>query len=148
MPNPVPDRRKRTPGRSVQPMWLMSGLLVLFVAINLLNVALKQSPLDYSQFKQLLAQNRITEVVVGAEEVSGRYQNAEGKLVQFTTTRIDDPKLVEELEAQKVAFKGEPTNKWLTEILSWVLPFLLIVALWTFFIRRMGGAEGGIMSFA
>ena len=34
------------------------------------------------------------------------------------------------------------------ELLGWVIPLLLLVALWSFFFRRMGGAEGGVMSFA
>jgi cell division protease FtsH len=39
-------------------------------------------------------------------------------------------------------------NRWLPDLLGWVLPVLFIVALWGFFFRRMGGAEGGVMSFA
>ncbi len=29
-----------------------------------------------------------------------------------------------------------------------MLPILVLLAVWSFFLRRMGGAEGGIMSFA
>ena len=47
-----------------------------------------------------------------------------------------------------VKYSGEVVSRWLPEILSWVVPFLLLVALWSFFFRRMGGAEGGVMSFA
>ena len=61
---------------------------------------------------------------------------------------MDDPKLVEQLEAQKVKFHAEVQSRWLTDLLSWMLPLLVLVALWSFFFRRMGGAEGGIMSFA
>src|SRR3990172_5345062 len=39
-------------------------------------------------------------------------------------------------------------NRWLPELLGWVIPILLLVAVWSFFFRRMGGAEGGVMSFA
>ena len=39
-------------------------------------------------------------------------------------------------------------SRWLPEVLSWLVPVLLIIALWTFFFRRIGGAEGGVMSFA
>jgi cell division protease FtsH len=35
----------------------------------------------------------------------------------------------------------------LTELIGWVLPIVIIVALWMFLLRRMGGAEGGLMSF-
>ena len=33
-------------------------------------------------------------------------------------------------------------------MLGWIIPIIFIVAIWSFFIRRMGGAEGGVMSFA
>ena len=40
---------------------------------------------------------------------------------------------------------GPTLSRWLGEIVSWILPLIFIVALWTFFFRRMGGAEGGVM---
>ena len=45
-------------------------------------------------------------------------------------------------------YTGEVVSRWLPEILGWVMPLLSLVALWSFFFRRMGGAEGGVMSFA
>ena len=62
--------------------------------------------------------------------------------------RVEDPKLAEELEAKGVKFTGEAMNRWVTDLLGWVIPVLFIMALWGFFFRRMGGAEGGVMSFA
>src|SRR5690606_14779873 len=59
-----------------------------------------------------------------------------------------DPKLVEELESQNVRYTGQGASRWLPEVLGWVVPMLLIIAFWTFILRRMGGAEGGAMAFA
>ena len=39
-------------------------------------------------------------------------------------------------------------SRWLPELLGWILPLIFFVAIWGFFFRRMGGAEGGVMSFA
>jgi cell division protease FtsH len=39
-------------------------------------------------------------------------------------------------------------NRWLPELLSWIIPLLFFVGIWGFFMRRMSGAEGGVMSFA
>ena len=44
-------------------------------------------------------------------------------------TRIEDPKLVEELEAKNVKFTGELVSRWLPEILGWVIPLLLATAI-------------------
>ena len=63
-------------------------------------------------------------------------------------TRVDDPKLVEELEQRQVKYTGEIASRWLPELLGWILPLLLIIGLSSFFFRRMSGPEGGVMSFA
>ena len=34
-------------------------------------------------------------------------------------------------------------QNWLTPILSWVLPILIIVGIWVFIMRRVGGGAGG-----
>ena len=34
-------------------------------------------------------------------------------------------------------------QNWLPQLLSWTIPFLLLFALWMFFLRRMGGGGGG-----
>ena len=62
--------------------------------------------------------------------------------------RVEDAKLPEELEAHGVKYTGEVANRWVTEVIGWIIPLLFIVGLWAFFLRRMGGAEGGVMSFA
>jgi cell division protease FtsH len=130
-------------------MWFGLSLFGLLLIANLVTSVLRQGEtIDYSQFKTLLTQGRVVEADVAKEAITGAYLNGENREVKFTTNRVDDPKLAEELQAQKVKFRGEPDNRWVTELLSWVVPFLLILALWIFFIRRMGGAEGGIMSFA
>ena len=72
---------------------------------------------------------------------------ADAKSRAFVVTRVEDPKLVEELEAHKVKFTGEVASHW-SDLLSWVLPLLLIIGISSFFFRRMSSAEGGVMSFA
>jgi cell division protease FtsH len=147
---PEPNPRRRTPvRRQIPPLWFGLGLLGLFLIINILSLWTGGKTIDYSEFKQQLAAGQITEVTVSKEVIRGKYLDKDGHEVAFSTVPIEDPKLVEQLEAQKnVKFAGELQRQWLTELLSWVLPFILIVGLWMFLFRRMGGAEGGIMSFA
>jgi cell division protease FtsH len=149
-PNPAgrPPRRA-TFRRPFSPMWFGLSLFALLLIANLVASVLKQGEtIDYSQFKTLLAQDRIVEADVAKEAITGTYLSGDNREVKFQTNRVDDPKLAEDLQTHKVKFRGEPDSRWVTELLSWVVPFLLILALWVFFIRRMGGAEGGIMSFA
>ena len=102
---------------------------------------------SYSEFKATVRSGQVAEVVVGDTTIRGVLKKADGPTT-FTTTRIEDPKLVEELDQHGVKYSGEVVSRWLPEVLSWLVPVLLLVALWSFFFRRIGGAEGGVMSFA
>ncbi|HVW04072.1 MAG TPA: ATP-dependent zinc metalloprotease FtsH [Vicinamibacterales bacterium] len=144
-----PRRRLPTPRRPISPIWFGAALFAVLVVANLVSAYLHQGQtLDYSEFKSLLAQGRVVEVQLSKDSVSGKYQDGDGSQKTFTSVRVDDPKLAEQLDAQKVRYAGEVQSQWLTDILGWIFPVLLVIALWSFFFRRMGNAEGGIMSFA
>jgi cell division protease FtsH len=83
-------------------------------------------------------------VAIGDQVIRGTLKDNK----TFTTTRVEDPKLTEELEARSVKYAGEVVNRWLPDLLGWVIPLLFLVGIWGFFFRRMSGAEGGVMSFA
>jgi cell division protease FtsH len=148
-PNRAP--RKSMPlRRQISPMWLVGGLFVVFLLLNLVSTVVRDGETkDYSEFKSLVAQGRVVEVTLTKMYVRGKYLDAAGKEVAFNAVRegVDDPNLAKELQEQKVKFSGEIEGQW-AQVIGWVLPIVLIVAIWMFFLRRMSGAEGGIMSFA
>ncbi len=151
MPSPsVPpggsrDRRSLPP-RSTALWWVLGALFILAIGqAYLLTPSGRQIP--YSEFKQLVRTDQVAEVTVGDTTIRGVLKKADGS-PNFTTTRIDDPKLVEDMDGHGVKYSGEVVSRWLPEVLGWVVPILLLVALWSFFFRRIGGAEGGVMSFA
>jgi len=127
-------------------LWFVLAGLALLAVVQALVVAPQGTALPYSEFKSLVRSGRVAEVVVGEAVIRGTLKKAEGP-TGFSTARIEDPTLVADLEAQGVKYSGEILNRWLPELLGWVVPVLLLVGLWSFFMRRMGG-EGGIMSFA
>lgn len=151
MPSPsVPPggsrERRSLPPRPTALWWVLGALFILAIGqAYLLTPSGRQIP--YSEFKQLVRTDQVAEVTVGDTTIRGLLKKADGAR-NFTTTRIDDPKLVEDLEAHSVKYSGEVVSRWLPEVLGWVVPILLLVALWSFFFRRIGGAEGGVMSFA
>ncbi len=129
-------------------MWLAATVLLLMVVASLFSSVLRQrETIQYSQFKQLLAENRVDDLTITTDSIRGSYQKPDKTLETFTTIRVEDPKLVELLEAKGVRYEAAIDNRWIAEVLSWVLPLLLLLGLWMFFFRRIGGAEGGIMSF-
>jgi cell division protease FtsH len=142
--------KRRLPVRRPMPaVWIGVGLLALVVVFNLISQAMQGgSTLQYSEFKTQVELGRVTEAVIGTESIHGKYLDPSDKETNFTTLRVDDPDLVKQLTAQKVKFEGEVATRWVTDLLSWMLPLLVLVGLWSVLFKRMGGAEGGIMSFA
>jgi cell division protease FtsH len=131
-------------------MWYVLGFLILLALGNAFFFSMQSGQtIPYSEFKTLIRDNKVQEVTVAEDRVRGTLR-AEGnaKARPFTAIRIEDPKLIEDLEARGIKYTGEVANRWLGEVLGWVIPLLFFVALWSFFFRRMGGAEGGVMSFA
>jgi ATP-dependent Zn protease len=103
---------------------------------------------SYSDFKLAIRAGRVAEVTVGEQTILGAYKAEVNGSKNFTTTRIEDPKLLEELDAAGVKYTGEFVSRWIPEILGWVIPLLFIFAIWSYFSKRISGAEGGVMSFA
>ena len=140
------DKRPATP-RPTALWWFLGVLLLLGIGQALfLTPGGRQIP--YSEFKGMVRGGQVAEVAVGDTHIRGVLKTAEQGQGAFSTTRIEDPKLLEELEQAGVKYSGEVVSRWLPEVLGWVVPILLLIGLWTFFFRRIGGAEGGVMSFA
>ena len=141
------DRRPASP-KPTALWWVLGALTVLALGQAFL-MAPAGRQISYSEFKGLVRTGQVAEVAVGDSIIRGTLKKAgDDGLSTFSTTRIADPKLVEEMDAASVKYSGELVSRWLPEVLGWVIPLLLLFGLWTFFFKRMGGAEGGIMSFS
>src|SRR5688572_22658230 len=149
LPNPLlpsGGNKRTTPTRPTAIWWVLGALVILALGQAYL-LSPSGRPITYSEFKGLVRSGQVSEVVVGENSIRGELKKADGPTA-FTTTRIEDPKLIEDLDQHAVKYSGEVVSRWLPEVLSWLVPVLLLVALWSFFFRRIGGAEGGVMSFA
>ncbi len=140
------ERRQQPPKPTA--LWWVLGVLTLLAIGQAYFLAPAGRQISYSEFKTLVRSGQVAEVAVGDSIIHGTLKKTENGATTFTTTRIEDPKLVEELDAASVKYSGEVVSRWLPEVLGWVVPILLLIAAWSFFFRRMGGAEGGVMSFA
>ena len=121
--------------------------------------------ISYSQFKILLKQDLISDLVIGETTINGNLKGAAlkeilppeqlkefsldvfagKKVFPFQTVRVEDPALTAELETAKLPFKGEVSSNWLPTLLSWVVPVGLFVLLWSYLGRKIGSASGGLM---
>jgi cell division protease FtsH len=154
----IPNPRGKKPGERRLPprpgpssaMWYVLGFLLLLALGNAFFFSLQSGQtISYSDFKGLVREGRVQEVTVGEDRIRGQLKQAPEKGSRnFTTVSVPDPKLTDELDKAGVKYTGEVANRWMAEVLGWVIPLVFLVALWSFFFRRMGGAEGGVMSFA
>src|SRR5262249_33646513 len=145
------DRRpapRAAPGNAV---WYVLGFLLLLALAQALYQIQSGETISYSDFKVLVREDKVQEVTLSDDRLHGILKpfNGEQKGKAFAAIRVTDAKLPEELEAHGVKYTGEVASRWLSDFLiSWLLPVLFIVGLMAFFLRRLGAAEGGIMSFA
>ena len=158
-PKPTPrlkprpgDRRGPLAGRPGSSLWYGLVFLLLLVLVQAYYMTPAGKSVPYSEFKDLVKKGAVEDVTVGDQLIHGTLKQPppdDKGSNKFTTTRVDDPKLTEELEGHGVKYSGEVANRWLPELLvGWIVPLIFFVAIWGFFLRRMGGAEGGVMSFA
>jgi cell division protease FtsH len=150
-PNPRGgDRRgtSRLTARPSSPLWYGLALLLVLGIAQAYYMTPPGRSIPYSDFKQLVKNGDVAEISIGDQAIRGTLKAGDAKTRAFTVTRVEDPKLTEELEAKGVKYTGEVMNRWLPELLGWIIPLLFLVGIWGFFFRRMSGAEGGVMSFA
>ncbi len=142
--------------------YVIAAFLTLFL-VQALVLAPHVENLSYSEFKSLVAKDKVSSLVIGKQVITGTLaaNGLEGLLPKekidelnrygggvhrFVTARVDDPGLVAELEAAHVTFTGSVENTWLTALLSWVVPALVFVGLWALVMRRMGNAQSGLLA--
>ncbi len=128
-------------------LWYIIAAFMAFSLLQGFYQASKQyTVIPYSRFQTLLDENKIEKVWVAQNDIQGILKEPEKDGVkQFITTRVS-PDLVSELDKHHVTYFGEAPSTLLPDLLSWVVPPLLFVGLWMFFIRRMGQGSGGLMA--
>ena len=118
------------------------ALAVLFALQVLPSLSSNADTIPYSQFQQLLDQNKVSDLVVGSNQISGTYtpagQDAAAQPKHFVTERVP-PDLAEDLTKKGVTFSGEPAPGLLETAMAWVIPMLGLAVLWLLLIRPMAG---------
>jgi cell division protease FtsH len=128
---------------------LVSGL---FLLANIFLPGLFGPPIPrvpYSLFIHQVQDQEVARVSVGQNEIRYQLKEEEGKPGQvLATTPIFDLELPKLLEEKGVEFAATPPpkNRWFGSVLSWVIPPLIFVAIWQFFISRGSGGQQGVLS--
>ena len=147
---PIKDQPRPPRSRQVGNILLLLSGLFLLANLFLPRLFGPQIPqVPYSLFIHQVEAQQVTAASVGQNQIQYQLKGEDDKPGQvLATTPIFDLELPKLLEAKGVEFAATPPSKngWLTSILGWVIPPLIFVAIYQFFIGRggLGGPQGAL----
>ncbi|MBE9580784.1 MAG: ATP-dependent zinc metalloprotease FtsH [Proteobacteria bacterium] len=125
-------------------LWLAAGfvLVLLFSLFSRTRVQVRE--ISYTEFIAQVEKGLVSGVVIKDQEIFGTDVNG----LTFETFVPEDAGLIKVLRSHGVSIKARPASEspWYLDILiSWV-PIALLIAVWVFFMRQMGGGGGKVLS--
>jgi cell division protease FtsH len=147
IPQDPQKKKDALPPKAHFSIWYFLMVLLLFSYLQQYYFSRKVETIPYSQFKQYIAGGNVSKLTIGPETINGTLKGKEKKSGQeFITVRVDDPGLVKELDENKVAYSGHYESKFLSNVLSWVIPIGIFFLIWRFAMKKIGPGMG-VMSF-
>ncbi len=141
-------------------LWYFVAALAAVFILHTYLIQEQVGEITYAQFKQLVDAGKVTDVTIGPDYITGKLTTKDvagvltaEQIKQFTesaattyyfrTVRVEDPKLIDALEAHTISFSGRVASTWVTNLASWGLSLAFFLVLWGFLFRRMGAGPGG-----
>ncbi|QBF32970.1 ATP-dependent zinc metalloprotease FtsH [Thalassococcus sp. S3] len=127
--------------------WVVLFLLILAL-FNLFSGSgstLQSREISYSEFVRSVQNGEVTQATLDGERV--RFRGADGQ--DYVTIKPEDAEITQLLINAEVPIRAEQQQQsgFQTFIIS-LLPFLLLIGVWIYFMNRMqGGGKGGAMGF-
>ncbi len=130
-------------------VWLVIGVVLTMVFMQVGNRQTSANVLDYSTFMEEARQGRIAKVKMDGGRTL-KASTKDGKNYTVYTPGIQDPWMVSDLLKNGVNVEAKPEEEpslLMNIFVSW-FPMLLLIGVWIFFMRQMqGGGRGGAFSF-
>ncbi len=150
IPMPIKDKPRPPRFSLFNNILLILAGVFLFVSFILPVFSRPQvSAVPYSLFIHQVREGDVARVQVGQNQIRFQLKSDEeigseqvGQV--FSTTPIFDLSLPNLLEEKGVEFAATPppTNGWVSNLLGWIIPPLIFVGIFQFFVRRGGGGGG------
>jgi len=129
-------------------IWYFLLAILLFSYFQQYFFSTRVETIPYSQFKEYIAEGYAGKLTIGPEHITGTLKLKEREPDQrFTTIRVNDPGLVKDLDEHKVDYSGHYESKFLSTVLSWIIPIAIFFLIWRLAMKKMGPGMG-VMSFA
>lgn len=138
-------------------MWVYAILIGAFILINFMDMGGSVKEISDTEFFEKLKSNQIERIVIVNKdfvEVFTKSNSSQGPGFgtpdfKFSIASVD-VFLERFYEIQKeqgiqddISVSSETRHNYVMEILGWILPFVFIIAIWMFFMKRMSGGAGG-----
>lgn len=149
---PNPDKQGKTPKNGQTILILVVAAIITFFSITWMRdmmMASTTKEVPYTEFIQMLEDGKIDTVEVGNSEITiNPKKEAEGysQFIRYYTVRMESSdQLTQRLVKADVEGKQEKqdTSMILESILSFLIPFVIIVIFMNFMMKRMGGGAMG-----
>ncbi len=165
------DNRNDSDGKPSGPKfnsyWIYGMIALFLIALQLFNVSsVGNKEIDWLRFKEMAKDGAVEKVDVvnktyahvflktdrlSAEKYKDASKSKFGDRphyvfnIGFAETFAKDLQgLHEDLPGEdQFGIKYKNQEDWVTPILSWILPLLIIIGIWIFIMRRVGGGAGG-----
>ncbi|MDT8403075.1 ATP-dependent zinc metalloprotease FtsH [Sulfuriflexus sp.] len=130
-------------------LWVVIGTILVAVFSNFQAPNAISKEVSYSQFYSDVKGQRVQSVTIQGRNIRGAYQDGS----EFTTysPETENQVLIGDLMKNGVIVNGKEPERpgFLTELFFSLLPILLLIGVWIFFMRQMQGGGGGrgAMSF-
>jgi cell division protease FtsH len=126
--------------------YLLFALIGVLILHQIWEVRQQTEVVPYSEFANLLREDKIAEVTVGEQVVRATLKEPmpDGRK-QVLAVRVE-PNFAQELEAAKVKYTGLVESTWISTLLSWIVPVAIFFFVWSLLAQRMSQGVGSIMS--
>ncbi|HHP7234355.1 MAG TPA: ATP-dependent zinc metalloprotease FtsH [Desulfobacterales bacterium] len=126
-------------------IWYLVFAILFFSYLQPFFFSSKTETISYSQFKQYVVDGIADELIIGPDNIKGTLAGSPKRA--FATVRVNDPDLVKELDERNISYSGRNENRFLSSLLSWILPLGIFFLIWRFAMKKMGTGMG-VMSFS
>jgi cell division protease FtsH len=127
--------------------WIIVGLAMVSVFSAVNKGAQQTHESSYSEFIQLVDDNKVKQVTIQGEVITWQRNDKTGEF--RTIAPQADAELIPQLRENKVNIIVEPqeSQSWYVALLSQIFPILLFLGIWFFLMRQMQMGAGKGMSF-
>ncbi len=156
----------KRPKKSFNFYWIYGIIILVILSINLFQYGGGMVKIDPTEYQKMLEAGDVQRIVVVNDQMVKVFikkdhldkephkskikgspiagENVAGPHYAFNlgTSNVLKDRIVQDAEKYKIPYEYETQDNWGKEILSWVIFFGVMVVIWIFVMRRLGGGGG------